>query len=277
MTYEQIRYEQRDDVALLTLNRPERLNAWTPRMSRELTDAIGTANDERSIGAIVMTGEGRGFCAGADVEQSFKEGLDRADRNAAGDSESDGGADRSSPDGDSDEDRPDWVQFCRAAKPLVAAINGPAIGVGLTMILPFDHLVAARSARLSCRFVKMGLTPELASSHFLTSRMGWGAASDLALSGRIVDAPEAMSLGLVDAVVDDDALLDAAITKAREFGANPDPQLRMIKELLTINAVETDLAEVQRRELETLQAAFATPEHREAVDAFLAKRAPTFR
>ena len=274
MTYEQIRYEQQDDVALLTLNRPERLNAWTGRMGKELADAIGTANDERSIGAIVMTGEGRGFCAGADVQDAFKRDLDRRDSDEgtgtgrAGDDGGDDGGERQ---------LPDWVQLCRASKPMLAAVNGAAIGVGLTMILPFDQIVASDAAKLSCRFVKMGITPELASSHYLVSRMGWGAASDLALTGRIVDAEEAKALGLVDLVVPHDQLLDATFEKARQFSANPDPQLRMIKELLTQNASETDIDVIQRREIEALDAALRTPEHREAVDAFLAKREPKFR
>lgn len=266
MTYEQIRYEQQDDVALVTLDRPERLNAWTGRMSKELSDAFGRANAEQTIGAIVVTGEGRGFCAGADIQDGFKRDLDRRDTGES-----------STREPERQRELPDWVQLCRASKPLVAAVNGPAIGVGLTMILPFDQIIASDRAKLSCRFVKMGVTPELASSHFLVSRMGWGAASDLALSGRIVEAAEAHALRLVDAVVAHDELVPAALAKAREFSANPDPQLRMIKELLTQNAVEADIDVIQRREIAALDAALGTPEHREAVDAFLAKREPQFR
>ena len=273
MSYEQIRYEQRDEIALLTLDRPERLNAWTARMGRELADAFATANDDPSVGAIVVTGEGRGFCAGADVEDAFKRDLDKADAAAA--QSSDGG-------GDHDRDRsepqlPTWVQMVRDSKPVLAAVNGVAIGVGLTMILPFDQIIASDASRFSCRFVKMGITPELASSHYLVSRTGWGAASDLALTGRIVDAPEALRLRLVDAVVPADELLDATLAKAREFSANPDPQLRMIKQLLTENADETDIDLIQRREIDALNLALRTPEHREAVNAFIEKREPKFR
>ena len=268
MSYEQIRYEQRDDLALITLDRPERLNAWTGRMGRELSDAFATANDERSVGAIVVTGEGRGFCAGADIQDAFKRDLDRADAKPA---------DASANDDSKEPALPDWVQLCRESKPLLAAVNGAAVGVGLTMILPFDQIIASDQAKLSCRFVKMGITPELASSHYLISRMGWGAASDLALTGRIVPADEALGLRLVDAVVPHDQLLDATFEKARQFSANPDPQLRMIKDLLTRNAVETDIDQIQRREIDALNTALATPEHREAVDAFLEKRDPKFR
>ena len=279
-SYEQIRYEQRDDVALITLNRPERLNAWTARMGSELIDAFGVANDEASIGAIVVTGEGRGFCAGADIEDAFKRDLDK--RDAAVDESSETRQPAQEPETEASGKKPrralpDWVQVCRSSKPMLAAVNGAAVGVGLTMILPFDQIIASESAKLSCRFVKMGITPELASSHYLVSRMGWGAASDLALTGRIITADEALSMRLVDDVVPADQLVEATIAKARQFSANPDPQLRMIKDLLTQNAVETSIDKIQRREIDALDAALRTPEHREAVDAFLAKRDPKFR
>jgi 2-(1,2-epoxy-1,2-dihydrophenyl)acetyl-CoA isomerase len=267
MSYEQILVEQRDSILLVTLNRPEKLNAWTYRMSEEMTDAIGAANDDPSIGAIVVTGAGRGFCAGADIGATFGGNLAEND---AGTRPTDGAA-------GSGRRTTDWVSFCRSSKPMVGAINGAAVGVGLTMVLPFDRLVAGRSAKLSCRFVRMGLVPELASSHFLVTRCGWGAASWLALSAEIVPGEEAARLGLVDRVVDDGEVLDAALADAAVLAANPAPQLRMIKELLTLNGAETDIAAVQARELAALQRAYATPEHREAVRSFLEKRQPDFR
>src|SRR3954470_24350542 len=195
MDYEQILAERRDDVVLLTLNRPDRLNAWTPRMSVELVDAITDANEDGGVGAIVVTGAGRGFCAGADIGGQFAANLDSAERPAdSGGSEARGAG--------------DWVRLCRSSKPLVAAINGPAIGIGLTLVLPFDYLIAAEGAKISARFVKMGLVPELASSHFLVSRCGFGNASYLTLSGATVVAEEAVKLGLVDRVVAPDQLVD---------------------------------------------------------------------
>ena len=178
--YEQIVVEPFDAVLRITLNRPERLNAWTPRMMAELTAALKAANAEPTIGAIVVTGAGRGFCAGADIEAVFEPQLDDSDDNH------DNGAEPA-------ERRDDWVRLCRESKPLVAAINGAAIGVGLTLVLPFDQLLAAEGAKLSARFVKMGLVPELASSHWLVTRCGFGAASWLALSGTTVIAEEAAS------------------------------------------------------------------------------------
>lgn len=259
--FEQILVEPVDAVLRITLNRPERMNAWTPTMMAELTTAVKTANDDRAIGAIVVTGAGRGFCAGADIEAVFESQLhsDEEDR-------------RERPE------RPDdWVRLCRESKPLIAAINGPAIGVGLTLVLPFDQILAAEGAKLSARFVKMGLVPELASSHWLVTRCGFGAASWLALSGATVVAEEARELGLVDRVTTPGALVDEAMDLAGELAANPPTQLRLIKQLLTANAAETDLAAVQRRELEAMKQCYRSPEHAEAVRAFLEKRQPVFR
>ena len=260
--FEQILVEQVGDVVRITLNRPERLNAWTPTMLGEMVQVITAGNDDASVGAFVVTGAGRGFCAGADIGSQFAPGVEGKER----------------------EERParenpavDWVQLCRQSKPLVAAINGPCIGVGLTMVLPFDQLIAADDAKISLRFVKMGLVPELASSHFAVVRCGFGAASWLALSGTTVLGDEAARLRLVDRAVPADKVLDEAMAVAAEFAANPPTQLRMIKELLSVNATEGDLATVQRREVEMLQKAYKTPEHHEAVRAFLEKRPPVFR
>ncbi|MCU1504808.1 MAG: putative enoyl-CoA hydratase [Ilumatobacteraceae bacterium] len=267
MAYEQTLAERRGDILLLTLNRPERLNAWTPKMSAELTEQINAANEDASIGAIVVTGAGRGFCAGADIGGQFASNLESpapsTEPPAAPPAERAQGS--------------DWVRLCRSSKPLVAAINGPAIGIGLTLVLPFDYLVAAAGAKISARFVKMGLVPELGSSHFLVSRCGFGNASYLALSGATLIAEDAAEIGLVDRVVTPDRVVDEALQVAGEFAQNPPPQLRMIKELLTQNAAETDLDLVQRREGAALAVAYRTPEHHEAVRAFLEKRTPTFR
>ena len=151
--YTQIVYEVRGDVAVITLNRPERLNAWTPTMAEEQVDAITRANDDPAVGAIVTTGAGRGFCAGADMQATFQSRIDGVDpgRDTAGGR---GGM----PAG------LDWVAFVRAAKPMVAAINGAAVGIGVTMCLPMDQIVASPAAKFGMGFIKMGLVPELAST-----------------------------------------------------------------------------------------------------------------
>lgn len=263
--HSQIRTEQRGPVQLVTLDRPERLNAWTPRMAEELADAFQRANDDPDIGAIVMTGEGRGFCAGADMEATFSVRIEGGDP-GANTAEGDGGMPKGL----------DWVQLCRDSKPLIAAVNGAAVGIGMTMILPFDVLLAAETARFGMFFIKVGLVPELASTHLLVQRVGYGHASELCLSGRLWSADEALANGLVQRVVPDDQLVDEAITVARAIADNPAPQLQMIKQLLTANAVESDLRTVQRRESELLRECWKTPEHAEAVAAFMEKRPPKF-
>jgi enoyl-CoA hydratase/carnithine racemase len=266
MSYDQIRYETRDDVALVTLDRPAKLNAWTPRMSEELAHAFERANADQAIGAIVLTGEGRGFCAGADMEDTFKSRLDGVDpgHDTAG---GEGGM----PAG------LDWVRLCRESKPLIAAVNGAAVGIGMTMILPFDVIVASERAKFGMLFIKVGLVPELASTHFLVQRMGFGRASEMCLSGRLYAADEADRLGLIERVVSPEALVETALEIARGIAANPDPQLRMIKELLTRNGADTDLPTVQGRETTLLRKCWKTPEHHEAVRAFLERRPPRFR
>ncbi|MEY2420787.1 MAG: hypothetical protein QOI95_854 [Acidimicrobiaceae bacterium] len=265
MEYEQIRSERRGDVQLVTLNRPERLNAWTPQMAEELGDAFESANHDPAIGAIVMTGEGRGFCAGADMEATFSvriAGGDPGSNTAEGQGGMPAGL--------------DWVKLCRDSKPLIAAVNGAAVGIGMTMILPFDVLLASEPARFGMFFINVGLVPELASTQLLVQRVGFGHASELCLSGRLWSSSEALAGGLVERVLPPDRLLDDALELGAAIAANPAPQLQMIKELLTTNAVEGDLDAAQRRESALLRDCWKTPEHAEAVAAFMEKRPPKF-
>jgi enoyl-CoA hydratase/carnithine racemase len=263
--YEQIRSERRGEVQLVTLDRPERLNAWTPRMAEELADAFESANRDPEVGAIVLTGAGRGFCAGADMEATFSVRIAGGDP-GANTADGQGGM----PAG------LDWVRSCRESKPLIAAVNGAAVGIGMTMILPFDVLLASQPARFGMFFIKVGLVPELASTQLLVQRVGYGHASELCLSGRLWSSAEALAAGLVERVVAPDDLLDDALEVAAAIAANPAPQLQMIKQLLTANAVEGDLDEAQRRESALLRDCWKTPEHAEAVAAFMEKRPPKF-
>ena len=258
MTYETILVENVDGISTITLNRPERLNAWTYQMGAELSQAVKAGNADDDVLAFVVTGAGRGFCAGADIGDVFQAQAE--------------GEDVSRNDGPRD-----WVGEIRAAKPMVAAINGAAIGVGLTQVLPMDYLIAADDAKLSARFVKMGVVPELASSHFLVLRMGFGRASELMLSGRTVTGREAAAIGLVDRSVPVDELLAVAREVARGMGDNPQSSLRAIKELVTLNAAEADLSLIQKRELTALAQAYQSPEHKEAIAAFMEKREPDFK
>ena len=261
MAFETILLDKRDDVARITLNRPQRLNAWTAQMHAELDAAITECNEDADIGAMVVTGAGRGFCAGADIRDNFKARM--------GGEPSTGAAQTPQPG--------NWIDLVRSSKPLIAAVNGASVGVGATMILPMDVIVASEEAKFGMAFVKMGVTPELASSHFLVQRMGFGRASEMCLSARLYSGREAFEMGLADRLVPADKLLDEATTLAHEMAANPSRHLRWVKELLTANGSETDIAKVQQREGEVLAQAYASPEHKEAVDAFLAKRKPDFQ
>ena len=170
-----------------------------------------------------------------------------------------------------------WVKLIRKSKPTVAAVNGAAIGVGLTKILPMDFLLASDEAKLSMRFSKMGLVPELASSHFLQTRVGFGNASEIMLSGRTLLAKEAKELGLIDRVTNKENLMNEAISYAKAMGENPQISIKHIKELLSINGSETDIELIQKREQEALQECYTTEEHKEAISSFIEKREPDFK
>lgn len=260
MAYETILTEVDNGVMTITMNRPDRLNAWTYQMGDELQDAVTNANNIDEVGAIILTGAGRGFCAGADVKDLFK---------AQADSGQVGGSATGEPR--------DWVKLIRESKPCIAAVNGAAIGLGVTQILPMDYIVASTEAKFSLRFVKMGLVPELASSHFVAARCGFGAASDLMLTGKTITAEDALAVRLIDKVTSPDELLPAAREIAQSMGENPVSALREVKKLISANLAETDLTEVQRREGRALAECYKSPEHHEAINAFLEKRQPDFK
>jgi 2-(1,2-epoxy-1,2-dihydrophenyl)acetyl-CoA isomerase len=258
MAYEQILTETIGRVGVIRLNRPEKLNAWTNVMAEEMTDQIQAWNADDGIGAIVMTGEGRAFCAGADL-QGFNQRL-------ADDPEARAGAGRDV----------NWTQLIRESKPVVIAFNGYAVGVGLTLALPADVRIASENARLSIRFVKVGLVPELGSTRLLAQLVGLGHATDICLSGRMVQADEAYRIGLVSAVVPQEDLLATALAKAEELANNPTAVVRKIKTLLNDNVTEPNLMRVMEREGARDRESRRLPSHTEAVTAFLEKREPVF-
>jgi enoyl-CoA hydratase/carnithine racemase len=250
--------EQRGRVGLITLNRPEKLNAWSPEMAASLRQTVEGWNADDSVGAIVITGAGRGFCSGADL---------RRDRSAEGQS-------RRRAEGWEDEEP--IVAMLQRSKPLIAAINGPAVGIGLTLTLACDVRIASDQARLSARFVRIGLTPELASTYFLPQIVGLGFAAEMMLTGRILEAEDAGRIGLVNRVVPHDRLLDEAFALAEEIAFNPTPHVRRTKRLLYANATNGNLRGVLQSEDEIFQAALQSDAFREAGRAFAEKRTPNF-
>ncbi len=261
MAYTAILTETQDRVGIIRLNRPQKLNAWNDTMSSEIVDQMTHWNDDPNIGAMLMTGEGRAFCAGADID-GFAERVKSNTEPGGGEAIRRGGA--------------SLTHFIRQSKPTIAAINGYAVGVGLTMILPFDIRIASTEARLSIRFIKMGLMPELGSTRLLANLIGLGPATDMCLTGRMVPAEEALSMGLVTAVVEPDELFATALEKANEIANNPTQAVMMIKELLSRNPMDADLEAVMERENIRDQIARRLPDHREAVEAFREKRSARF-
>ena len=253
-------YEVKDSVATITLNRPDRYNAVNQDLVDGISDSLNKASNDQNVRSIVLTGSGNGFCAGADIEETFQTRIDGKDP----------GNDTQSGSGGMPKNV-NWVQLIRESKPMIAAVNGAAVGIGITMILPFDIIVASEKAKFGMFFIQMGLVPELASSHFLVQRMGFGKASEMCLSGRLVPAKEAMDSNLVDFLTSEDELLTEALSRADLIGANPKPQLKMVKELLSLNGSEVDLEKAQERESELLRECWKTDEHKEAVKKFLAK------
>ncbi len=261
VAYEQILTEQIGRVGVIRLNRPEKLNAWTDQMSGEMREQIQAWNDDDGIGAILIAAQGRAFCAGADL-QGFNQRL-ADDPEAAN-------RDRGMQAGTN------WTRLVRESKPVIAAIHGYAVGVGLTMALPADIRYAAEDAKLSIRFVKVGLVPELGSTRLLAQLVGLGHATEICLSGRMVPADEAFRIGLVSAVVPKEDLFAAALAKADELANNPTAVVRKIKSLLSDNVSEPNLDLVMQREGARDRESRRLPSHREAVAAFLEKRDPVF-
>jgi 2-(1,2-epoxy-1,2-dihydrophenyl)acetyl-CoA isomerase len=256
--FEQILTEVRGRVGIITLNRPEKLNAMTAQMRREMREQIEAWNADDGVGAIVITGAGRGFCSGADIS-----GFERALR------------EEQPPDRDWARE-PSWVDVVRRSKPIVCAINGVAVGVGVTFTLPCDIRVASDQARFSLRFPRIGLTPELASTHYLVQLVGLGHALELMLTGKFIDAAEALRIGLVNHVYPADRLLPEAIALAREIADNPTWHLLQIKRLIHAHYLERDIDKVLAAEDEVFRQARASAAHREAVAAFREKREPRF-
>ena len=265
--YEQILFEQRGRVGLITLNRPQRLNAWTWQRNAEIADAITRCNDDNGVGAVIITGAGRGFCSGADMQV-----FDRAiDARAKATTEEERARASAPP-----ERRGGGIGFYQNSKPILCAINGAAIGVGLTMTLTMDLRIASEQARFAVRFVRMGLTPEAMSSAYLPQIVGLPNALELSMTGRIIGADEALRMGLVSRVVPHDRLIDETMALAEEIAANPDDAVRAAKHLMHRNMVEQNLEEVQRREGASITRQYESAGHKEAVRAFLEKREPRF-
>ena len=209
MSYEQIITDLADGVLTITLNRPERLNAWTPTMQRELIAAFDEADGNDEVRVVIVTGAGRGFCAGADLAAGGAT-FDRGERGSSDAVPRDGGGQFT-------------LRVFDCTKPVIAAINGPAVGVGATMTLAMDIRLASDEARLGFVFARRGIVPEACSSWFLPRLVGISQAMEWVATGRVFGAEEALQAGLIRSVHPQDELLAAARGIAREIIDNAAP------------------------------------------------------
>ena len=219
--FETLHYEIEDQVLLLTMNRPERLNAFNSQMQREFLEALDHADTDDEIRAVIVTGEGRGFCAGADLSK----GAETFDYDNQAEEAK---ADRASNEG-RQEGSNAWLRdgggllslrIYEFNKPIIAAINGPAVGVGVTMTLPMDIRIASTQARIGFVFSRRGIVPEACSSYFLPRVVGVSKALEWAYSGKVFDADEALSGGLIRSVHEPEDLLPTARAIASEIAEN---------------------------------------------------------
>lgn len=208
--YEHVLYEVEEKIATITLNRPDKLNAYTPAMGDEVVDAFAKAQGDADARVVILTGAGRGFCAGVDLE-SLKASF-------AGQGDQAGAAKL----GEEDFLRKLPLDIVRSGKPVIAAVNGHAIGVGITMTLPCDLRIAAAGAKLGLTFAKLGILPGLGASHLLPRLVGMAKAQELVLTARTFPAEEALEMGLVNRVVPGEELMQAARETARQI-AEHDP------------------------------------------------------
>ena len=258
--FEQILYAVDDRVLTITLNRPERLNAWTGVMQHELIAAFDLADADDDVRVIVITGAGRGFCAGADLEQ----GSDVFDWRDRPGTPRDGGGTFT-------------LRVFESSKPVIAAINGPAVGVGLTMTLPMDVRLVAEGAKLGFVFARRGIVPEAASSWFLPRLVGISRAMEWVATGRVFGPEEALEAGLVRSVLEPADLLGAAYALAREIADNTAPvSVALARRLLWTGLGLSHPMEAHRADSRGMFARGQSADVREGVGAFLEKRPAVF-
>jgi enoyl-CoA hydratase/carnithine racemase len=275
MAYEQIQYEVADYIATITLNRPDRLNAWTPVMENEVFDAMQKADIDDNVRVVILTGAGRGFCAGADMQN-----LDAV----AGDPElinklqpklaaGAGGAERKDVRSDFQKT---YSYFPSISKPVIGALNGPTVGLGFVISLYCDVRFASDQAKFSTTFSRRGLIAEHGISWMLPRLVGIANALDLLYSARLFDSAEALRLGLVSRVCPHASLMDEVRAYARELADKVSPRsLRVIKKQV-YDALFQDLGEAIDVANTEMLKSFLCEDFQEGVAHYLAKRPPQF-
>lgn len=270
MSFETITTEQADGVLTITLNRPDRLNAFTRQMTEDLLAALDIADAEDAVRAVIVTGAGRGFCAGVDLD--------------ADDAFTEAKVDPASTDPQvwADPANRDWggilaLRLFRCLKPVIAAVNGPAVGIGATMQLPMDFRLASEAARFGFVFARRGIVPEAASSWFLPRLVGMSQALEWSYTGRVFGADEALAGGLVRSVHAPDDLLPAARALAAEIAANTAPvSIALTRQMMWRMAGADHPMRAHQIDSRAIAARSASGDAREGVASFIEKRPPSF-
>jgi 2-(1,2-epoxy-1,2-dihydrophenyl)acetyl-CoA isomerase len=261
MTYQQLIVDVDGGVATVRMNNPARLNALSPTMTGELFDAVGRLGGDPSVRALILTGEGRGFSAGADLS-TLQEPYMKGERPKLSGFLKDG-YNRLIP------------LITEAPKPVIAAINGVAAGAGVSVALACDLRIASDAASFSLAFVRIGLIPDAGSTYLLPRTVGMAKALELALLSEKIDAATAERIGLVNRVVPADALLEEATSLARRLAEMPTAAIGLTKRIFDESS-RLSLAQAMDREAEVQDEAAGTHDHIEGVLAFLEKRQPLF-
>jgi enoyl-CoA hydratase/carnithine racemase len=263
MPYEQITTDLSNRVLMITLNRPDRMNAWTPTMCRELIDAFDRADQDDEVRAVIMTGAGRAYCAGADLAAGGETFDARSRAAVAGGHRDNGGV--------------FTLRVFECTKPVIGAINGAAVGVGATMTLPMDIRLAADDARFGFVFVRRGIVPEACSSWFLPRVVGISQAMEWVATGRVFSAQEALAGGLVRSLHPAGELLEAAHALAAEIAENTAPvSVALGRRLLwTMLGAEHPMV-AHRADSRAMLLRGQSADAREGVTSFLEKRPAEF-
>ncbi len=277
--FETIIYEVADRALTITLNRPEKLNAYNGRMHHEVLEALDLADADDNVRAVIFTGAGRAYCAGADLSR----GAETFDYDSQND---DAKAERQAARGDEGNSDLSWMRdgggllslrLYEFNKPLIAAINGPAVGVGVTMTLPMDIRLASTQARVGFVFSRRGVVPEACSSYFLPRVVGIGKALEWAYSGRVFDAAEALEGGLVTAVLEPDDLLPRAKEIAAEIAESTSAiSVTMIRHMMWRMLGADHPMEAHKIDSRGIYYLGRGEDAHEGVASFLEKRPPEF-
>ncbi len=259
MRYETLLYDVAEHVCTITFNRPEKMNTWNATVAAELSDAMQRANADPDVRAVVLTGAGRAFCAGADLEGGGDTFANRRSRQAG-----------ENPGRNTRNVLPNEID-----KPVIAAINGPAVGVGMTYPMLCDIRLAAADAKMGFVFTRRGMMPELAA-HLIVQRVaGFSNAADLLLSGRIFTGAEAAELGLVSKALPAEALLPAARKMAQDY-VNTAPASVAITKRLLWKGLDSNPADMMKAEGPAFAWLGDQADAREGIMSFLEKRAPSW-